>query len=116
MSKLKSLLPSLREKKRYLCFEVISKTKINGFTEVFRQIWLSLSAFLGELGMAKASILVLDDYNKNNQRGLIKVGHRYVNEVKSALSLIKTIEKQPVIVRTIGVSGIIRKAKKKYLL
>lgn len=114
MPKIKPLLPTLRERKRYLCFEIISKNKVN-FTEAYRQLWLSLHSFLGELGLAKANVLVLNNYDAESQRGIIKVSHKHVNEVKSALMFIKEIGRESAIVRTVGVSGIIKKAIKRYI-
>lgn len=70
--------------------------------------------FIGQLGVARAGIQVLD-WNAKSQRGLIKVNHKYVDEAKSSLAFIKTINNQKVIVNSVGVSGIIAKAKEKYI-
>jgi len=111
--KIKPISPNLREKKRYLAFEVISKDKIN-FNQTEKQIKESVLSLIGELGYGKAGIMILKE-TFNNQKGLIKVNNKYVNELKMALGLIKNIDNQKVIVNPIGVSGIINKAKKRYL-
>jgi len=112
-SKLKPILPSLREKKRYLAFEIVSKSKIKDFSAVSRAIWTSLLSFEGELGAAKAGIWLLPDkYNEKTQRGIIKVTHKHVNSLKASLALIKNIENQDVIVRSLVSSGILNKATK----
>ena len=49
------------------------------------------------------------------QRGLIRVNHKYVEDLKASLALIKEIEQQPAIVRSIGASGILAKAEQKYI-
>lgn len=67
--------------------------------------------FLGELGCAKAGIQILDVWN--NQKGIIRVDNKSVNELKSALILIKEIDGKNVIIKTKGVSGILKKAKEK---
>lgn len=110
---IKPVLPSLREKKRYLTFEIISKSKIKDFSNVSKAVWSVLTSFIGELGAAKAGIWLLPDkYNKKSQRGIIKVNHKYVNNLKSSLSLIRKIEGEEVIVRSLIVSGMISKASK----
>lgn len=115
-NKIKPLLPSLREKKRYLAFEIISKTKIDDFTAVENTIKESVLRFLGESGMAKAGVLFLaDKYNKDKQKGIIRVSHKYVNELRASLALIQKINNQDVIVRSIGLSGILKKAVEKYI-
>lgn len=111
--KLKPLLPSLREKKRYLAFRIISKGKISQFLPVLKAINSSIFSFLGELGAAKAGTIVLEDtYNPERQSGIIRVSHRHVDELRSALMTINKIEGKDSIVITAGVSGMLKKAGK----
>jgi len=71
---------------------------------------------LGQLGLAKAGMQILPDYwNENLQRGIIKVNHKHVHELKSALLFVEKINNRQVIVKSIGTSGIINKAKQRYL-
>lgn len=110
------LLPSLKEKKRYLAFEIVSKEKIKAFSEVSRAIWAQTLSFVGTKGAAVLGMWVLPEtYNDQKQRGLIRVVHTGLDEVRASLALITHIEGQQVIVRSLGASGIIAKAKKKYL-
>ena len=114
--RLKPLLPTLKEKKRYLAFEIISKTKIKAFSEVSKAIWASALGFVGTKGSASLGIkLFMDKYNDNSQRGLIRVSHAGLDTLKASLALITKIEEQPVIVRSLGASGILAKAQKKYI-
>ena len=116
MMKLKSLLPTLKEKKRYLAFEIISKSEIKAFSEVSKTIWGSTLSFAGTKGTANMGIWVFPEkYNPEKQRGIIRVGHKYMDELKASLALIKEIEQQPAIVRSIGASGILAKAEQKYM-
>jgi len=115
-TKLKPVLPSLREKKRYLVFEVISKERLPDFKAVSDTIWQCSLQFLGQLGVAKAGIMVLDNkWDSKLQRGIIKVGHKHVDAVKAALMFANRIDGKEVIFRSIGVSGILNKAERNYL-
>ncbi|MBI2653063.1 ribonuclease P protein component 2 [Candidatus Woesearchaeota archaeon] len=115
-TKLKPVLPSLREKKRYLVFEVISKEKINEAELVSKAIWHHSLQFLGQLGAAKAGIIVLNNkWDQQLQRGIVKVSHKHVDAVKAALTFADKINNEEVIFRSIGVSGILKKAESKYL-
>ena len=115
-TKLKPILPSLREKKRYLVFEIISKEIINDISSVSNAIWHYSLQFLGQLGTAKAGLIVLDNkWNSQLQRGIIKVSHKYVDAVKAALAFADKIDSKDVIFRSIGVSGILKKAEAKFL-
>lgn len=116
MTKIKPVLPSLREKKRYLVFEIISDKKIENLSDVSESITRSCHNFLGEMGMAKAGLLILNDkYNKEKQRGIIRVSNKMVDNLRAALCFIKEIDNQKVIVKSVGVSGILRKAQSKYI-
>jgi len=108
--KVKPILPSLREKKRYLVFEVLSKDSLN-FSALNDAIYDSCFNYLGDLGMAKAGILTMKDKYSNN-KGIIRVNHKNTENLKSALML---INKKDVLIRTLGVSGILKKAENKFL-
>jgi ribonuclease P/MRP protein subunit POP5 len=113
MAKLKPVLPSLREKKRYLVFEIIAKEPIKDFSAVSKAIWKALLDLSGVLGASKAGIWLLSDkFNKDKQKGLIKVNHKNADLLKAALSTIKQINGIDVIVRSVGLSGILKKAER----
>lgn len=110
--KIKPILPTLRERKRYLVYEVISNRKL-AHESVKKEIKKSILDFIGELGYAKSGVIIMDDW-KNN-KGLIKINHNFVDQIKASLSLIKTIDDQKVIVKSSGLSGILNKSRKKFV-
>lgn len=103
----------MREKKRYIVFEVIADKKLS-FSNVAEKIFQQNLEFLGELGCARSGLMVLDEWKQN--KGILKVNNKYLNETRAALALIKEINNQKVIVKTVGVSGILKKAKEKFLI
>jgi len=115
-TKLKPILPSLREKKRYLVFEVISNERINDANAVSDVIWRSSLQFIGLLGTAKSGLMVLNNkWNHELQRGIIKVSNRHVDAIKASLAFANKIDGKDVILRSLGISGILRKAERNYL-
>jgi len=102
----------LRERKRYLVFEVVAEHALN-HNEVRKAVNSVLLQFLGELGFAKAGVMILEDWK--GRKGIMKVNHKHVDNVKAGLALIKNIGTESVIVRTVGVSGILKKARSKFL-
>ena len=54
------LLPSLRQKKRYIVFEIIADEKFS-FAEVKEEIDKVMKEFWGQLGLGKASPLILKE-------------------------------------------------------
>jgi len=111
MKQIKPLLPSLRERKRYLVYEIIGKSVSAG--EATRTIRHAVHEFIGVLGTAGAGLMFINKY-KNN-KGIVRVNHRYVDHVRSALLFITAVGGVKASVRSIGASGILKKAEKKYL-
>ena len=115
-TKIKRLLPTQREKKRYIVFEVISQDKISDFVPISQAIKQSITKFLGEFLTAKAGIKILPKlWTTDKRRGVLKVNNTHTDLTKSALTLIKTVGQTPVIFRNIGVTGTIKKAHSRYL-
>ncbi len=112
-TRLKPVLPSLREKKRYLAFEVISRERLSDSELVSNAVMHYSLQFLGQFGAAKAGIMVLGNkWDPNTQRGIAKVSHRQVDALKAALALADKVDGKDVIFRSLGVSGILNKAER----
>jgi len=109
--RIKSLLPSLKERIRYLAFEIISESKINNFKEIAKEISYNISKFMGDYGMAYASIHILADKFKNN-KGIIKVNYLYLDHLRASLALIRELSQKKVIIRSLKASGTLKKASK----
>lgn len=115
MKRIKPVRPSLREKKRYLVFEVLSENPINS-ENISSAIHKSCTNYLGEKGMAAAAPIVLENkWNGEKQRGVLKVSRKEVDNVRAALTLTTHIGNEQAIISTIGVSGIIKKAESTFL-
>ncbi len=103
---MKPLLPTLKERKHYILFEVKSKNKRdkNEISDIVMKACLS---FLGEFGYAKAGVTFLKEtWNKTKQQGVVAVNSKWVNHVKIALSLVKKVK-----IETLKTSGVINKLK-----
>lgn len=107
---MKTLLSSLKEKKRYITFNVIGDENFNE-RDVERSINNNCKSFIGELNYAKAGVNILPEF-LNNKKGIIRVNNKYVDHIKSSLMMIKEINNEKVIIKSVGVSGVLNKAKK----
>ena len=115
-AKIKPLLPSLREKKRYLAYEVISRNRFDGAFPASKAILNASNELLGSLGMAKAGILTLNDkWNAESQRGILRVNNSHVDNLKASFVFVKNIEGKEAVIKSVGVSGILKKAQQRYL-
>jgi ribonuclease P/MRP protein subunit POP5 len=100
------LLPTLKQKKRYVVFEIATSGKYSE-TEVKEAVSKATKDFLGVYGLARAGIMFIK--HKNN-KFIIKVNHKYVDQCKSAIILIKKIKEKPVIIKSVITTGMVKKA------
>ena len=97
---MKSLLPTLREKKRYIVFKVSQGSITNkGVIDYIKE-------FIGELGLAKSSAMIIK--NQNNKL-ILKTSIKYADKIKVALGLIKKPILNPILTtgsikKTLGVN------------
>lgn len=113
---IKGLLPALRERKRYLAFEIISKKPIHDFKKVSNSIWNACFEFMGVLNCNKAGIIIMKDkFNISKQKGILRINNKMYNEIQTSLSMINEIEKIPILINTIGMSAILKKCEQNIL-
>ena len=108
------LPPTLRERKRYLAFKVISEQKLN-YNDLSIAIWHAVLNFMGEFGTGEADIWIIkDSYKDDEQTGIVKCDHLAVDKVRAALALVQRIGDTRVVIRVLGISGTINATKKKF--
>jgi ribonuclease P/MRP protein subunit POP5 len=117
MLSLKALKPTLRERKRYIVYQIDfdSKQK-NAKTELknFQTILIDkLKLNLGIFSSAKAGILPIA-YDGEKFMGILRVNNKMIDEIRANFVLITELNKVPVCIKTLGVSGILKKAKELY--
>ena len=110
--KIAPLLSSLKEKRRYLVFEILTESKLT-FQEVQEAILKEATTFLGMLGVAKAGITFLEDWKHN--KGIIRVANKYLDHLQSVFVFIREINKKDVIITSVGISGTLHKARNKFV-
>ena len=113
--KLNPLPSTLRERHRYLVFEILSQKDFD-LSVVVNAVWNAVLQLIGELGTSRSSLWIANNlYDKKKRRGVIRCNHTSVEEVRAAISSIRQIQNEPVIIRILGVTGTIKSAKRKYL-
>lgn len=104
-------MPSSTERKRYVFFKVHSSMKLD-FSETRNALMNSLLGWMGEATFAKARPWVIRNLWKANE-GVIQCTHRYVDDVKMGLALIRQIGDAKVIFQTVRVSGTLKSGTEK---
>ncbi len=118
-NKIAALYPSMREKKRYVVFEVISDHNSNNHPVSMQKVYVAIKSglqkYLGTLHYAQAQVMFLPQLSSQNNgtiKGVIRIDHAYDHQLRACFCLIDEIEKTKVIIRSILSTGVIDKAKK----
>jgi ribonuclease P/MRP protein subunit POP5 len=107
----KILLPSLRERERYVKFKVISEEPIQ-YSDLESAIWNSFLDFYGELGVSELSLWIIKNlWDEKEQAGVIKCNNKSVEKVLAGLGLISRLGDSRIIFKILKVSGTIKGVK-----
>ena len=101
---------SLRPRRRYVAFEVISEYKFSA-----EQIWSAICARIPIVGyneIAEAQLRFIE-WNEKRQIGILRCSHRKVSIIRVLLASISKIENKVVGMRIIRVSGTLKTLRKK---
>ena len=113
MKKLKILPPTLRERKRYIAFQVIPETEEDfAYSDLEAGIWNTMLDFLGEDGVAKTSMWLLKDtWNPKTRIGVIKCNYKSTEAIITSLGLIDRLGDNRICFKILGISGTVRGLK-----
>ena len=103
---MKGILPSLKEKKRYLAYEVISEGNLNKY-DIAKAVKENSLKFMGSLNYGKAGVKMISA----GKKGIVKVNNKFVDHLKSSLILINKVGNNNVMFKTVKVSGVLKKLK-----
>jgi ribonuclease P/MRP protein subunit POP5 len=112
------LPPTLRERRRYLAFELISEREIDK-RELLKEIRDSIYSLYGDTGASESKMWLIE-YSKNEDAdggtdrcrgvGILRCAHNKVEEVRAALACIHSASGVRLGIRVIGISGTIKGA------
>ena len=107
--KIKSLLPSLKERKRYLAVKIepINGAIIRNPTE---EIIRKIKNILGVFQSAQAGLMYLD-YDQKNNISFIKCSASSLDKVRASLMFIDEIGTNKVILKSLKSSGMVDRVK-----
>lgn len=108
MRRIKGLMPSLKEKKRYINIDIISLDDGVFVGRPLQELTTKINQNLGVFDAAGAGLIPIDF--KDNI-ALLRVSAKYIDRVKSSLLFIKELGSKKVILKTKKVSGSVNKAR-----
>lgn len=108
---MKRLLPSLRTRKRYLAFELISEGTASR-NDLIKEVMSAASALLGDVVASECDIKVL---GFEECKGIVQCAHIRVKETRAALTTLTRINGRRATLHILGSSGTIKKVNEKIL-
>ncbi|MDD2777948.1 MAG: Rpp14/Pop5 family protein [Methanocellales archaeon] len=108
---MKNIPSSMRERKRYIAFEVLSAEKIDR-SELINELWSSASSLLGEVGASSCNLWVLDF---DGRRGILRCAHDKTAMVRAALATINRVHGTRAGIRVLGTSGTVKSVTEKFM-
>jgi len=108
---LKRLLPSLRAKKCYLAFELVSEGQVSR-SDLVKEVMSSASSLLGDVTASECDIRVL---GFEDCKGIIQCSHTKVKETRASLATLTRVGGKRATLHVLGISGTIKKATEKFL-
>ena len=105
--KQKPLFPTLKEKKRYLAYNVhgLALPSTAG-----KLLVAELQRYLGIFGSAKAGLLPIT-YDAEKQLGIFRVSNESAPTVRALLLLIRQLQGKSVMIQPLLMSGVLKKTK-----
>ena len=111
--RMKILPSSLREKKRYIAFEVMSESSDPiDRKALLDEIFFATQTLIGDVGSSEIGYRLMDF---DGNRGIIKVNLGAVETARATMSTVCSIRGNRAAIRVLGISGTIRSAIEKYI-
>ena len=110
--KLKVLSPTLKTKKRFIKFQIISDKKFDA-KECSELLVEELILYLGSVEFSKGGIWFMRDlFDEKKQEGVIKVSTKMKDKTKGVLALVTRLGDSKVKIKTIITSSTLKGLKK----
>lgn len=104
-------MPTLRDKKRYIAFEINSE-KVITRQELVREISNSVISLFGDKGASEINPSLMSFEGRS---GILRCNREKTNETRAALACINNIHGTLVSIHVLGISGSIKGATEKFI-
>lgn len=106
--KLKPLIPTLREKKRFVKINIESNKKLD-FNIISKLLTEEITFYMGAIDFGKAGIWFLrDKFDFEKQELIIRTNIKYKDKLLTSLQLIRKLQDANINIKTLRVSGTIK--------
>ncbi|MCZ7396940.1 MAG: ribonuclease P [Candidatus Methanoperedens sp.] len=104
-------IPVLRDKKRYIVFEVISEQTVTRY-DLAGEIFNSVFSLLGDAGASEINFGLL---SYDGRYGILRCAREKTSDTRAALACVNTVRGQRISILVLGMSGTIKGATEKFI-
>lgn len=104
-------LPTLRDKKRYMAFEVTSEQAITR-QQLINEIFNSVHSLFGDTGCSEVAPALM---SFEGRYGILRCAREKTRQVRAALACINNVKGIRVSIAVLGISGTIKGATEKFI-
>lgn len=108
IKRLKVLIPTLRERKRYLLIKIYCDENLE-YEEIEREFWNNILKTFGKLSFLLGFRILRDTFDRNNKTLILRCNHISKHFVYFAIGNIKEINGKNCIIKLLKVSGVVNK-------
>lgn len=104
--------PSLRERRRYLLFEVLCEREIDK-RDLLKEMWDSIYSLYGDVGASEIKLQLIEYHSRGESKsgvGILRCAYDKVEEVRASLACIHSVNGARVGIRVTKISGTIKGA------
>lgn len=104
-------LPTLRDKKRYLAFEIASEQTITR-QQLISEILNSVHSLFGDVGCCEINPMLL---SFDGKYGIVRCARERTRQARAALACINNVRGKRASILVLGISGTIKGATEKFI-
>ncbi|MCE8423351.1 MAG: ribonuclease P [Candidatus Methanoperedens sp.] len=104
-------IPTLRDKKRYIAFSVMSEQEISR-RELFDDILNSTHSLFGDAGSSEINFALM---TYDGKYGIIRCSRKKTMDAKASLACVNRIRGDHISIMVMGISGTIKGATEKFI-
>ena len=106
---MKPFPPTLREKRRYIAFQIISSEKFSK-KDVEKAVTSNVFKTIGLFGAADSSYWLVQ-FHEDNQAGIIRTTNEYKDKIMAGFNFLTEIKEAEVKIKPLKTTGTIKKAE-----
>ena len=105
---MKPFPPVMRERRRYIAFQVNAEEKLSK-KELEKALWDNTFEYIGLLGAVESSFWMIS-FDEKKQKGVIRTTNKFTDKILGTIAFVEKVSNKKAVFHIMGVTGTIKKA------